>query len=244
MNLKTHTASTLIVLSIIGLLPLSVALSEDDKKPAHQDKPKQQWIDLFNGKDLDGWKSTEFGGQGGVSVKNSQMIVEAGVDLSGVTWTKEDKLPKSNYEAVIEVQRVDGSDFFCGLTFPVKKDPCSLIVGGWGGGVCGLSSINGADASENATTSYMAFKSGQWYKIRLRVTDTRIEAWIDDKQIVDQNIVDRKIGIRIEVELSKPFGFATYQTTAAVRKLQIRKLTDEEIKVLDKEHEKKVKEEF
>ena len=38
------------------------------------------------------------------------------------------------------------------------------------GGVVGLSSIGGFDASENETTQFVEFKNGQWYKIRLRVT--------------------------------------------------------------------------
>ena len=111
----------------------------------------------------------------------------------------------------------------------MKKDPCSLIIGGWGGGVMGLSSLNGMDASENETTNYMEFKSGQWYHIRLRVLSDRITAWIDGKEIVDQDITDREISVRIEVELSMPFGFATFETRAALRKIRIRELTEKEI---------------
>jgi hypothetical protein len=147
-----------------------------------------------------------------------------GSDLTGISTSRE--LPKTNYEVELEAQRVDGSDFFCGMTFPVKKDPCSLIVGGWGGGVCGLSSINEMDASENDTTTYQPFKSKQWYKIRLKVTDKKIEAWIDGKQIVDQDLEGKKIGIRYEVELSKPFGFACWQTTAALKNIRVRSLAD------------------
>ena len=62
----------------------------------------------------------------------------------------------SDYEVTLEAMRVDGNDFFCGMTFPAGKDPCTLIVGGWGGTVVGLSSINGMDASENETTINMA----------------------------------------------------------------------------------------
>ncbi len=64
--------------------------------------------------------------------------------------------------------------------FPVKKSHCSLVLGGWGGSLTGLSSLDGFDASENETTNVMDFKEGQWYKIRLRVTEKKIEAWIDD----------------------------------------------------------------
>jgi hypothetical protein len=130
--------------------------------------------------------------------------------------------PKMNYEIALEAMRVDGSDFFCGLTFPVGDDPCSFICGGWGGGVVGLSSIDGSDASENETTKYQEFESKRWYKIRVRVTDGKIEAWIDDTQKVDVDTEGKRIGVRIEVDLSRPLGIATYNTTAAVRDIKIK----------------------
>ena len=76
-------------------------------------------------------------------------------------------------------RRIEGNDFFCGMTFPAGKDPCTLIIGGWGGTTVGLSSIDGLDASDNSTRTLMQFEKNRWYHIRLAVTDTKIEAWID-----------------------------------------------------------------
>ncbi|HUG69005.1 MAG TPA: DUF1080 domain-containing protein [Pirellulaceae bacterium] len=180
------------------------------------------WKSLFDGKTLKGWKITNFGGEGGVEVKDGQIIMEFGSSLTGITYDGE--FPKTNYEISLEAMRLDGNDFFCGLTFPVEESYCSFILGGWGGAVVGLSSIDGHDASENETTQYKKFDSEQWYKIRLRVTPERIQAWIDDKVWVDQDIVGRKISTRSEVNLSKPFGISAYETRAALRKLQIREL--------------------
>jgi len=117
--------------------------------------------------------------------------------------------------------RVDGTDFFCGMTFPVGKDPCTLIVGGWGGTVVGLSSINGMDASENETTTLMQFEKNRWYNIRLKVADGKILVLIDDEVAVDFAIGDNMISIRPEVELSKPFGICSWHTTAALRKIKL-----------------------
>jgi hypothetical protein len=143
-----------------------------------------------------------------------------GADLTGITWTGEH--PTMNYELSLEAMRVDGNDFFCGLTFPVGKDPCSLIVGGWGGALVGLSSLDGFDASENETSQVIDFQKNRWYKIRLRVTQPKIEAWIDDKQLIDVETEGRKISIRIEVERSRPLGIASYSTTAALRDIKVR----------------------
>lgn len=184
---------------------------------------ESKWKPLFNGKDLDGWKPTQFGGEGEVRVEDGIVVIDPGVDLSGISSTRTD-WPTADYEVEFEAQRAQGSDFFVGLTFPVEKSHCSLILGGWGGGMCGLSSIDGMDASENETTSYEAFTNGQWYRIRVRVTKDRIQAWLDRKMLVDVETTDRRIDVRFEVEPSKPFGFATFQSMAKIRNARIRTL--------------------
>lgn len=174
---------------------------------------------LFDGKSLSGWEVTNFGPQGPVSVSDGSVILGMGDGCTGITWNEE--FPVDNYEVSLEAMRVDGTDFFCGMTFPVGKDPCTLIVGGWGGTVVGLSSINGMDASENETTTLMQFEKNRWYNIRLKVADGKILVLIDDEVAVDFAIGDNMISIRPEVELSKPFGICSWHTTAALRKIKL-----------------------
>jgi hypothetical protein len=95
-------------------------------------------------------------------------------------------------------------------------------VGGWGGGVVGLSSLDGQDASQNETTKYMNFPTGRWFQIRVRVTAGKIEAWIDTEKMVDVTTADKSISIRLEVEPSKPLGIASWNTAAALRNLKLR----------------------
>src|SRR5262249_46784310 len=125
-----------------------------------------------------------------------------------------------------------GDDFFCTTTFPVGDAFCSLVVGGWGGPVVGLSSLESMDASMNETRKEMEFKTGQWYRVRIRVSQKRIEGWIDKEKVVDVNPTGRKISIRIECAPSKPFGIATYETAGAVRDIRVRKLTEAEKKAI------------
>ena len=180
------------------------------------------WKDLFDGKTLQGWKTPNFGGEGKVYVKDGMIVLEMGEMLTGVTWTGE--VVRDNYELEYEGIRLDGVDFFATVTFPVGKDEASLVTGGWGGTVVGISCIDYYDASDNLTTTFHDFKDKQWYKFRVRVTPAKIEAWIGDERVVSQERKDHKIGIRDECDLCRPLGFAAYTTTGALRNIRVRKL--------------------
>ena len=218
---------TLSLLCLIGSL-VSLAIAEEPKaKPADPKGDKKDdtpWQPLFNGKDLEGWKKTNFGGEGEVTVEDKCLVIDMGGPLSGITWKAKEPPHKMNYEIRLEAKRAKGTDFFCGLTFPVNDAHCSFIVGGWAGGVVGLSSINDFDASENGTTTYREFKNDKWYKFRVRVTKEAIECFIDDERVVNQEVKDQKFSTRIEVDSSKPLGLATYETKAIIRNFEIRPL--------------------
>jgi hypothetical protein len=97
---------------------------------AGQSNPPGGWISLFDGKSLKGWKETQFRGHGAVSVRDDMILIGKG-HLTGITWTED--FPQSGYEIRFEAARLEGSDFFAGITFPVKDSFCSWINGGWGG---------------------------------------------------------------------------------------------------------------
>ncbi len=179
------------------------------------------WKPLFDGKSLGAWKIADFSGRGEVKVANGQIVLDAGNDITGVNYTGE--VPKMNYEVELEAMKLQGSDFFTALTFPVADEHVTFVVGGWGGAVVGISSVNGDDASENETTQFVKFENNKWYKLRVRVTEKKIEAWIDDDQIVNLETADKKLGMRPgEIELSMPFGIATFRTAAALKGLRMR----------------------
>ncbi|MEN3339885.1 MAG: hypothetical protein V7647_3561 [Acidobacteriota bacterium] len=206
-------AAALVVLGSVPVLAQAQAA-----KPA-----EPGWQVLFDGKTLTNWQITKFSGEGAVAVENGEIVMAAGRPLTGITWAGPE-LPTTNYEITLQAMRVEGRDFFAGVTFPVADSFCSLILGGWGGTVIGLSSINGMDASENETSQSMEFASGRWYSIRIRVTTEKIEAWLDDRQIISQDLKGNKITTRSEVDPSQPLGVASYRTKAALRDFRLRKL--------------------
>jgi len=142
-------------ITLLLIIILFVGCSENKNKP----EPKSSAViqepeitdknSLFDGKTLEGWKITQYGTQGPVSVSEGKIVLNYGDGCTGVTWQKD--FPKVNYEVTLEAQKTSGTDFFCGITFPVNDEFCSLIVGGWGGPVVGLSCIDGNDAAHNST---------------------------------------------------------------------------------------------
>jgi 3-keto-disaccharide hydrolase len=178
---------------------------------------------LFDGKTLGAWKSIDFGGEGAVKVENGAIKVDAGATCSGVQWTGEAP-PRTHYEFSVEAQKVDGSDFFLGIVFPVGKDTCSFVAGGWGGGVTGLSSVDHMNASENETASDQTYAKNKWYTFRLVVTPAKIDVWWDAKQVVNLELANRQISVHPAVESAAPLGLVNYQTASLFRNIRLKKL--------------------
>jgi hypothetical protein len=192
-----------------------------EKKDDSPNLKAKDWKSLFDGKTLEGWMVTDFAGHAEPKVEDGIIHIPAGLALSGINLTNQP--PKMNFELTLEAKKIDGSDFFCCLTFPYGESHCSFVVGGWGGGLVGISSVDGMDASENDTADYMVFENDKWYRISVRVTPEKIETWIDKSKLVDLETKDRKIGMRFgEIDESVPIGIATWITSSALRDLRIR----------------------
>ena len=216
-----HRALSLPVKQLLYLAPLLLAGCVSPEGAA----PVDGWIMLFNGKDLTGWQETDFAGRGRVTAQNGEMKLDGGLILTGVNYTNTAKLPKTNYEIEYEAKKTGGSDFFGCLTFPVGTTHASFVNGGWGGAVTGISSLNEADASENDTTKFIKYEDNRWYKFRVRVTPKTLRVWMDDKPepLIESDITDKRVTVRPgEIELSKPLGFATYQTSGVLRNIRLR----------------------
>jgi hypothetical protein len=193
--------------------------------PAADPYPAGEWVSLFDGATLAGWRilrDYDFTGAGEVAVADGAIVLGAGQSLTGIA--RAGVVPRDNYEVSLEAQRLEGRDFFCGLTFPVGEEHSTLIVGGWGGGVVGLSNVDGLDATENDTTTGFDVENGRWYAIRLRVTAAKIEMWIDGERIIDLDRPQKRFDVWIQQQPARPLGIATYETRAALRDVRVRRL--------------------
>jgi len=192
----------------------------------------ESWLPLFDGDSMAGWMVPVYGGDGDVDVHEGNIVIGRGEMMTGIRY--ENEFPKVNYEIRYEARRTQGYDFFASCTFPVKESYCTFINGGWSGGLTGISSVDGLDASENSTSAYFAYKENVWYRFRIQVTDDKIQVWLtpqdaegnweEEKSVVELETTDRTLSTRYEVERYKPLGFCTWTSEGQLRKIEYRNL--------------------
>jgi hypothetical protein len=183
-----------------------------------------RWTTLLDGTSLGRFEPTSFGGEGLIELHEDGVRLGMGMMLTGIRLPELGELPRDGYELEVVAARLAGTDFFCGLSFPVREGFATLICGGWGGALTGLSCLDGKDASDNETKSYRRYEKGRDYRVRVRVADGRVRAWIDDESVVDVSIEGRRVHLRTEVLKSAPLGLSSYATMARVRSIRWRRL--------------------
>jgi WD40 repeat protein len=198
--------------------------------------PHQQdvWASMFDGATLNGWRRVErypiprkwgTGVGGPVEVQGGRLVLGLGTPLTGVAWTSD--FPKTDYEVRLEAMRLTGSECFCSIVFPVGDSHCTLIVGGWGGTLVGLELVDGKQTDANGTGRKFAFANARWYPIRLRVTEARIEAWVEQEKIVDLPTAGHRFGLVEHWTGLRPFGLGSWEVSSALRNIQVCRRADQ-----------------
>ncbi len=212
-------------LAIVALLVITTLDPAAGDEPARPTAP----IALFDGRTLDGWKPVVGGRSGQVAVADGVLTLAAGGPMTGVTSTRAD-LPKTNYALSFEAKRTDGNDFFAAATFPVGSSFVTLVNGGWGGSVTGLSLINGASVAENATNHFVKYQNDVWYRFTIQVTDRVVRCLVDDREVFALDHADTQLKTRIENRSNEPLGFASYRSSGAIRRVEVVGLNPDQIK--------------
>ena len=146
--------------------------------------------------------------------------------MTGVTWTG--SFPRSNYEVRFEAARLEGSDFFASMTFPVGG--FVLHLGDRAAGAATLSGCPAWTAGMPPTTKRgrtSTSKAGRWYALRLQVTDDRITG-LDRRQGRGRTSIDRRaqpwVCVTARSNYPRPSVLLPTRPPAALRKIEYRLL--------------------
>ncbi len=170
-------------------------LSSFTEFPANNNS-ENEWVSLFNGKDLDGWKihGTELW-----FVKDGNLVCESGPDKE-YGYLATDKKFK-DFELKLEfLQDANGNS---GVFFRSSLD--GTKIAGWqvevappGHDTGGIYESYGRgwlvkipDEKENI------LKMGEWNQLRIKVVGANVQTWLNGEKMVDFN--DEKIGEAIGV---------------------------------------------
>ena len=189
-------------------------------------EPKREWH-LLDAPHAAAWKPAGMENEGKAFLKDSELTTGIGEPMTGITFTAWESLgvPRDRYIIEYEAMRAEGGDFFGSITFPVRDSGLTFIMGGWGGGLTGVSSIDDLDASENMTRGNFAFENGRWYRVRIELRDENLAITIDGRPFVGVSLKGRQTGLRYgEISKCLPLGFASYLTTARIRRIVVREL--------------------
>lgn len=213
-------------LIFVGMAGLAPSQGDDP------DATKSAVIRLFDGRSLDGWRPIRGTKVGKVEVNAGAINLPAGGPMTGVTTTRAD-LPTTNYRLTYEAQRTEGNDFFAAATFPVGSSFVTLVNGGWGGSVTGLSLINGESAAENTTNRFVKYQNNVWYRFEVQVTEQAIRCLVDDVEVVAYAHEGTQLKTRLETRVNEPLGFASYRSAGMIRRVEIKRLGPTEIAQID-----------
>ena len=185
-------------------------------------------VQLVNGRDLTGWKTADLFEGGKVAVlPDGAVECDFGNPMTGIAYTNTP--PRMNYELSLQAVRVQGSDFFVALTLPIETNYCTIIIGGWGGGLCGISSVDYLDASENQWSENITLENERWYTLRVRVTPGVLQVFLDETLYTARvEGPPSRFSLRSGSDIDKtgPLGLATYRTKARWRHFTLTPITE------------------
>jgi len=196
----------------------------DLEPPALPDEPGKR-ITLFDGKTLNGWQmvaARQYANRGPVRVSEGNLTLGRGDPQTGVAWMGE--LPPVDYEVSLEARRDPGSDAYWYLCLPTAEGGVRLDVGERKGTFLGLSCVDGQGCQHNDTGRKASVPIDRWFRVRARVTEEKVEAWLDDEQVVDLAREGRRLTLPHSEAGVRSLALGTCYAAASFRNIQAQRL--------------------
>jgi hypothetical protein len=193
---------------------------------AHSDQPGQ-WITMFDGKSLDGWKASEE--PGSFEVKDGMIVANVTGKKRSHLFYMAEKEPFKNFEFEAEVKTMPGSN--SGIYFHTQFQDTGWPKKGFEAQVNNsfppdprrTGSLYGIDDVANPPV-----KDNEWFKYYIKVEGKHVVIKLDDKTVVDYTEPenpkpyqdrDRKIGEGTFALQSHPDSSQVFFRNLRVRRL-------------------------
>lgn len=140
-----------------------------------------QWVTLFNGKTLAGWKPDSPAAAGKATVADGRLVLDKQDDAEvRVVW--DGQFPAIDYDLLVDLQRFEG-DGCSVLWLPVGDSRLAFYIASH---VLGLRTPTGEELLAEKW-----FEPAEPYAMQIRVTSQKIQVWVDGHKIADFSPVGR-----------------------------------------------------
>jgi hypothetical protein len=186
-----------------------------------------KWVNLFDERYRSQWEIIDVAkgrGHGGKSsVKDGRALLSGLKNRITGRWVG--KFPTMDYEVVFEVARTAGLRFPY-VVFAVGDSHGVWFMAGRDGTYAGLSTVDGKgyDQKGNPTYRRVRYAAKRWYKARLRVAGGKVEAWVDDEQVIDLPDAERRVQKDAFGVTLKPFTISVHEAVNVIRNLRLHSL--------------------
>ena len=156
---------------------------------------KEEWENLFNGKDFKGWK--QLNGKAKYEIQNGEIVgttvanepnsfMASEKDYGNFILELEYKVPQG-MNSGIQFRSLSKPDYMNGRVhgYQFEVDPSDR---GWTGGIYDEARRDWLYTMEYNTTAKTAFKKDQWNKIRLECIGTSLRTWVNG--VATAHVVD------------------------------------------------------
>lgn len=151
-------------------------------------KDSQEWTELFNGKDLNGWKAIE--NPGSFKVENGLLVCDG--PQSHLFYTGDFKKGVfRNFELKAMVKTTLGSN--SGIIFHTQEQPYGPLLRGYEVQINNSYEREGDFQELKKTGSiygirniyYPTVKDDEWFELSFKVVENRCEVWVNGTKVVD-----------------------------------------------------------